>query len=144
MNKVNFKCDIVNSCPANDLGIEIWLDDQKFFDEKISKNCVPVSYEFDDDDSDRVLKIVLKNKKLNHTIIDDNGQIISDALIEIKNIVFDEIELDYLFYKNTTYTHNYNNTSDTVQENFYGTMGCNGTVELKFSTPFYMWLLEHM
>ena len=27
---------------------------------------------------------------------------------------------------------------------FFGNMGCNGYVSLKFATPIYLWLLEHM
>jgi hypothetical protein len=43
-----------------------------------------------------------------------------------------------------TYTHNFNGAGAETQEKFYGEIGCNGIVSLKFSTPIYLWLLEHM
>jgi hypothetical protein len=42
------------------------------------------------------------------------------------------------------YTHDFNGTQQEIQDEFYSEMGCNGTVSLKFSTPIYLWLLEHM
>ena len=35
-----------------------------------------------------------------------------------------------------------NGTQESVDDDFFGTMGCNGTVRLKFSSPVYLWLLE--
>jgi hypothetical protein len=42
------------------------------------------------------------------------------------------------------YTHNFNSTGPSTQDKFYGELGCNGTVTVKFNTPIYLWLLEHM
>jgi hypothetical protein len=67
-----------------------------------------------------------------------------DARLKISDIEFDGIELDYMVTQQATYTHNFNGTGPETQENFYGEIGCNGTVSLKFSTPMYLWLLEHM
>jgi hypothetical protein len=42
------------------------------------------------------------------------------------------------------YQHDFNGTGKLTTQNFYGELGCNGTVSLKFSTPIYIWLLENM
>ena len=42
------------------------------------------------------------------------------------------------------YRHDYNGTTDPFDDEFYGEMGCNGTVSLKFTTPIYLWLLENL
>jgi len=42
------------------------------------------------------------------------------------------------------YQHDFNGTGNPTIDKFYGEMGCNGTVSLKFTTPIYLWLLENM
>ena len=49
-----------------------------------------------------------------------------------------------MFVEQAVYTHDFNGTSKATENKFYGELGCNGTVSLKFSTPMYLWLLEHM
>ena len=120
------------------------MDNKNFFDSNIPTGDSEVKYEFEEDEQEHSLRIILKNKLTCHTSLDSNGNIESDSLILIKNISFDGIEIDHLFSEQSAYTHDYNGTGDKVTEQFYGQMGCNGIVELKFSTPFYLWLLEHM
>lgn len=144
MSTITFSCTVNNSYDFEDLGIEFWLDNDKFFDSNIKKGNTEIVYEFNEDDSDHNLKIILKNKTTDHTTIDSDGNILSDALISIENITIDTVNIDQLFLEESNYTHDYNGTKEEVTENFYGRMGCNGIVEYKFSTPFYIWLLEHM
>lgn len=144
MEKIVFSCTIENNSDFEDLALELWLDNNNFFDSNVKKGDSSISYEFNEDSADHILKIVLKNKTTDHTTVDEFGKILSDTLISIKNICFDEITIDQLFFEHAVYTHNYNESGADVEEKFYGDLGCNGTVELKFSTPFYMWLLEHM
>jgi len=144
MEKIEFSCTIENNSDFGNLAIELWIDNTKFFDSKVRPGLKSISHLFDEDDSSHSLKIVLKNKTTAHTTVSDNGQILSDALISIKNIKFADIEIDRLFADNAVYTHDYNGSGKWVDEKFYGDLGCNGTVEFKFSTPFYIWLLEHM
>jgi len=49
-----------------------------------------------------------------------------------------------VFLDRAVYVHDFNGTGKFVNKQFFGEMGCNGTVELKFSSPFYLWLLENM
>jgi hypothetical protein len=42
------------------------------------------------------------------------------------------------------YHHDTNGSTGAVTDSFYGTMGCNGRVEMRFRTPIYLWLLENM
>lgn len=141
---VNIQCDIEPTDATAGLALEIWVDTDKIFDQEISQ-ALHFEHNIDDDvERDRELKFVLKNKTDLHTKIDDAGNIISDAMIEIKNLKFDDIELGYVFYTLAQYHHNQNGHSDWVNEKFYGHMGCNGTVSLKFANPVYLWLLENI
>ena len=85
----------------------------------------------------------MKHKIPEHTELDDTGNIVRDVILTISDITFDEIELGKLFLEKSTYTHDFNGSQAVVEDQFFGNMGCNGTVSLKFSAPTYLWLLEN-
>jgi len=127
------------------LGFEAWIDDRKYLDVDHVKETQPVSVELDDqDDAEHELRLVLKNKTTAHTQVDEHGNILTDARLLITDVAFDEIRLGHMFVEQAVYTHDFNGTGKTTEDKFYGELGCNGTVSLKFNTPIYLWLLEHM
>ena len=130
--------------PAASLGFEAWVDDTKFIDIDHVTAQQLISMEIPDVDADHELRFVLKNKTDKHTQIDENNKIISDSTLTITDLSFDEIKLGYILTELAVYTHDFNGTAEEIQDKFYGEMGCNGTVSLNFSTPLYLWLLEHM
>jgi hypothetical protein len=143
-NTVTISCTLDTNNPTVPLGFEAWVNDYKFLDLAHVENTQEVFVEIPDDDNEHELKFVLKNKLPDCTVLDEHGTIISDAVLTVSDIKFDGIELKYLATKLSTYTHDFNGTGKITQDKFYGTLGCNGTVSLKFSTPIYLWLLEHM
>ena len=142
-NTTKISCTIGTNDPAAELGLEIWLDDQQLFDTN-HVGDQPLEWQVTEDEADHELRFVMKNKTINHTQIDEHGTILQDSRITIQNLSFDEIALGQLFIDHAEYTHDFNGTKDIVTEKFYGEMGCNGTVSLKFTTPIYLWLLESM
>jgi hypothetical protein len=127
------------------LGFEAWIDNNKFYNTEHVQSPQQITVEIADDDAERELRLVLKNKIPDHTKVDPAGNIISDARVVITDLNFDDIALGHLFIKHAVYTHDQNSQLLTpVQDKFYGEMGCNGTVSLKFAAPVYLWLLEHM
>jgi hypothetical protein len=143
-NTVSISCILDTTDPDAALGFEAWIDDQQFFDTDHVKTQQPIVVEIADDDAKHELRFVLKNKISDHTQIDGTGNIVADATLIIKDLAFDEIKLGHMITEQVMYTHNFNGTQKEIQDKFYGEMGCNGTVSLKFSTPVYLWLLEHM
>ena len=128
-----------------ELGFEAWIDPRKFLDIDHVTETQKITVDVDDqDDAEHELRLVLKNKTTEHTKVDENGNIIADARLIIKDLAFDEIQLGHMLVEQAVYTHDFNGTGDTTQAKFYGELGCNGTVSLKFTTPMYLWLLEHM
>lgn len=127
------------------LGFEVWIDGTLLqnIDSVVGLTTLSVDVE-DATNSKHELKFVLKNKTMDHTTVDEAGNIVKDSVVEIKNIKFDEIELGHVFYDQAVYHHNFNGNGRDTVEKFYGIMGCNGEVVLKFSTPMYLWLLENM
>jgi hypothetical protein len=144
MNSVKFSCAISPSNIAVPLGCEIWIDDTCVFDQNHVTEPVAVAHEFSDEDGEHVLRITLKNKLSEHTVIDDSGEIVSDAMLTVSNISFDEIDCTQIIQDLAVYRHNFNDTGADIPDQFFGDMGCNGTIELKFATPVYLWLLENM
>jgi hypothetical protein len=143
-NTALISCDIATTDSTADLGIEVWLNDQKLLDVNHVQDILHFSHEISDADQDYMLKFQLKNKTAAHTEINSENCIVKDACVTVTNLKFDGIPLGQIFFDLAVYEHDHNGTSLLTQEKFYGQMGCNGTVSLTFSTPIYMWLLEHM
>ena len=135
---------ISTSDPACPLGVEVWIDQQQIFATEHLADTVNVSHNIDDDDAEHELRVVLKNKLPEHTKIDADGNITQDAVINIGSFEFDEIDVDQVVQELTVYTHDFNGSAAETQSKFFGSMGCNGTLSLKFSAPIYLWLLENM
>jgi hypothetical protein len=125
------------------LGTEVWIDNTCVVNVEHVDRIVHFSYEMSDDDGNHELRIVMKHKIPEHTELDDAGNIVRDAMLVVSDIKFDEIALENLFLEHTVYTHDFNGSQPTIEDKFFGDMGCNGTVSMKFTTPAYLWLLEN-
>ena len=141
---VAISCILDTTNPAAELGFEAWIDEQKFVDIDHVESKQQVFVELPDNDGEHELRFILKNKTAEHTKIDNAGNIVTDSTLTITDLSFDEIRLGHMVTELAVYTHNYNDTGGIVYDKFYGEMGCNGTVSLRFATPVYLWLLEHM
>ena len=90
------------------------------------------------------LRIKMRGKTSDHTTLDADGNITSDVLVFIEKLAIDEIHLESIVYNLSKYSHDHNGTSAMTDDKFFGPMGCNGTVELEFATPVYLWILENI
>jgi len=97
-----------------------------------------------DDDGQHVLAFELSGKLPEHTKTDSAGTITEDVTVSVEDVSFDDIQLGHIFYAKSMYEHDYNGSGAPIQDQFWGIMGCNGTVTLPFTTPIYLWLLENM
>jgi hypothetical protein len=141
-NTVKIKCNIGTTNIAAGLAMQIWIDSEKIFDQTVVET-IPIEFDMPDDDAEHSFRFVMSNKMSDHTQIDSNGNIIADSRLTVSDIEFDKIPLGQIVNDQAVYTHNFNGTAAETQEKFYGELGCNGTVELKFTTPVYLWLLEN-
>jgi riboflavin synthase len=144
MTTYQIACTIGTTDTTAELGMEIWLDDQQLFSTNHVTDTKQLTFDFDEDEADHELRFIMKNKSIEHTSVDSEGNIVSDARLTIADVAFDEIQLGQIFVDQATYTHDFNGTRPETVDKFYGEMGCNGTVRLRFTTPIYLWLLEHM
>ena len=143
-NTVKISCLIDTTDCKSVLGMEIWLDNQQIFNQDWVTEPQTISYEFSDLDADHELRFVIKNKTVDHTKVDESGAIVKDACLVISNLAFDDIALGNIVTEKAVYTHDFNGTGSLTQDKFFGQMGCNGTVSMKFTTPMYLWLLENL
>jgi len=141
-NTVKIKCNIGTNHMSAGLAMQIWIDSDKIFDQTIVETT-PVEFDLIEDEAEHSLRFVMANKMPDHTQIDSDGNIIADSRLTVSDIEFDEIPLGQIIINKAVYTHDFNGTAAETQDTFYGEMGCNGTVELKFNTPVYLWLLEN-
>ena len=143
-NTATISCILDTTDPTAELGFEAWVDNHKFYDIAHVESKQQVFIELPDDDSEHELKFILKNKTFDHTQLDKDGNIVTDAKLIVTDLAFDEIKLAHMVTQMATYTHDCNGTQPLITDIFSSEMGCNGTVSLKFSTPLYIWLLERM
>jgi hypothetical protein len=141
---IKISCTIDTSNSAVPLGMEIWVDNTCVLDLDSVKQQQVVETVCSDAVGEHELRFILKNKKPEHTKISPTGDIVEDAVLCVSDIRFDGVALGKILSDLAVYTHSFNSTDLATQHPFYGTMGCNGTVSLKFSTPIYIWLLENM
>jgi hypothetical protein len=126
------------------LGTEVWIDNICVVNVEHVDRIVHFLHEISDNDGEHELRIVMKHKTSDHTELDDAGNIIRDAMLSISDIKFDEIALGQVLLNKAVYTHDFNGSQPPVDDKFFGDLGCNGTVSLKFTAPTYLWLLENM
>jgi hypothetical protein len=143
-NTFTISCILDTTDPSAHLGFEAWVDDQKFVDIDHVQERQTVFIKISDSDAEHELRFVMKNKTSNHTKVDSDGNIVSDANLTITDLAFDEIQLGHIISKQSVYSHNFNGNGNEIQDKFYNELGCNGTVSLKFTTPVYLWLLEYI
>ena len=145
MEIVKISFDIETSDAECPIGVEIWLDNTLLLKNNHVHDKITFSHDIDDnDDSDHELRIVLIGKTSDHTHVDELGNIVKDATLQISNVVIDTIDVNQLFLEKCVYTHDFNGTQPEIADTFHGIAGCNGTISFQFSTPIYLWLLENM
>ena len=137
-------CSISNTDPSVPLGLEVWLDQKLIFDQPRISGPIQFVHIIPDEDGEHEIRWVMKNKTIEQTKMDEQGNIIKDACLVIKDVKLDDIELGEIFNNVARYYHNFNGTGEPTEQNFYGEMGCNGIILMKFSTPAYLWLLENL
>jgi hypothetical protein len=90
-------------------------------------------------DGEYELTFVIANKPDDFTKLDENNNIIKDALLTINNIKFDDLNIDLIVHQLAEY-----HVDNLPTTKFYGDAGCNGQIKLKITSPYYLWLLENL
>jgi hypothetical protein len=97
------------------------------------------------EDQEHELKIRLNNKQDEDTII-ENTQIVKDMILNIDGIEIDDVDIGNLRWSadyKLDQAREYNGKQTDHIDNCVN-LGFNGTYTVKFTSPFYIWLLEKL
>jgi hypothetical protein len=136
--------EISTTDSAAELGIRVYLNGTTVHENSHVKESYNFSHTISNDEGEHELAIEMFGKLPGHTTIDEAGNILKDAMLTVKNVDFDGIDVSDVVRVISEYHHDFNGTQAPTVQKFYSNLGCNGTVKLKFGTPVYLWLLENM
>jgi hypothetical protein len=148
METIHFNINLGSIFFNNAPKVSISLNHQQVFDQSIVEDT-DIAFTTDlEDDSQHELHIMLYGKTEDDTNIATNGEIFEDTLVFINDIKFEDISifkvLESKECKEWYYEHDCNGLEEFEKYPVRDTMGCNGSVVIKFTTPMYLWLLENM
>jgi hypothetical protein len=124
----------------------IWLDDHVVVQSEITSSAEQiVSFERKVNEGPHELKIRLENKTINDTVI-ENSEVVKDMLLNIDDITIDDISLGNLLWSSEYILDKPQEYNGNTIDHLDGcvNLGWNGTYVLKFTSPFYIWLLEKL
>ncbi len=148
METIDISFDLTSSDHTCGLGFEVFYNNKQMLNIDHVASDTPVAFTLDAEEGDQELKFIMKNKTMDHTTVGENGQIVKDACLNISNFTINSAELTvpmklgYTFLEQCKYYHDFNGSQDPVVVEFYGDMGCNGTIVFLFRSPVYIWILE--
>jgi len=121
--------------------LKIHCNDQVLADLLVTEETVIEKELSIEEDTIYKLNFTLYDKSECDTVIKEDGEIVKDTVVKVKNVKLDDIDVTSMLPLNQDkfyYIH------DVSQEKkiFYDTMGVNGTSTIEFTSPFYVWLLE--
>ena len=141
--KIEIDLRATQICP--DIHLEIRFDDQCVANLTAIDTIQTVTLSLSDSAQEHVLQLVMQGKNKTHTRLDDQGQILDDVAFLIERLEFEDLDMRPIFCQGLCcYTHNGNGTLQEFLDEFYGYMGCNGRVEMRFTTPIFLWLADQV
>jgi hypothetical protein len=144
METIAIQFDLTTNDVHSGLSLEITFNDKLLQTVDATEPTQKIQFGVDCVPGNQLLGFTMKNKTPQHTVIDDQGDIVKDSCLSIENFVIDHVALEHTFYEQCRYNHDFNGSQEPIDDDFFGTIGCNGTVSLKFTSPVYRWLVDTM
>ena len=141
LEKLNFKIGLNATYWGRKPQYSVLLNGKKYAEGICDDTLLYIEFTEDViEDQEHVLEIRLENKTNADTLTKD-GEIVKDMLLNIDSIEVDEIELGELKWSLSEFV-----ADDSERETLKHcvNLGWNGSYRLKFTSPFYLWLLENM
>ena len=144
--KLNFAIALTGTYWSKRPQFSVWLDDHVIIQSEIAGQAQQiVNFERTLNEGPHTLKIRLENKDSSDTQI-ENGEVIKDMLLNIDDITIDDISLGSLRWSAEYILDHPQEYKGQEIDHLDGcvNLGWNGTYLLKFTSPFYIWLLEKL
>lgn len=122
----------------------IWLDDRVIQQSEIAGQGIQqISFDRIVSQGPHTLKIRLENKTDNDTVI-ENGKVVKDMLLNIEDVTIDDISLGTLLWSAEYVLDKPQKYQGKIIDHLDGcvNLGWNGTYILKFTSPYYLWLVR--
>lgn len=130
---------------CQDVIVEVLVDGNNVFESWAKQEQSQIKIQLPDSTRDHCVEIVMSGKKHIHTQFDSNGEVVSDVAFIVDTMKIQDIDVKHIFCQGRAcYHHNFNDDTRSVEvDEFYGYIGCNGTVKIEFFTPIYLWLADY-
>ena len=146
MEKLNFVVTLSGTFWEKRPQFSIWLDQQQVVSSELAnEGQQEFKFEHTIDEGPHSLTIRLENK-INSDVVIENGEVVKDMLLNIDDITIDDISLgnflwsaEYILDEKQMY-----NGKEIDHLDGCVNLGWNGAYTLKFTSPFYIWLLEKL
>jgi len=147
---INFKIGLSGTGSEHQCHFKIFIDDKELINELSSPSTKLYSFDTELTSGIHKLKIQLLDKSSIHTTKDELDNVSESYMLNIDSISIDDIDLGQLkwdmgkYYP--IYPEEYNDLEQKKQAEIDKcvNLGWNGTWELTFESPFYIWLLENI
>jgi hypothetical protein len=142
---MKIELELAATSDCTDISIAVYFNDLLLSNSTASLTPQTIIYEIDDTPNNHALSIIMTGKNHTHTIVGQDEKIVEDTCFKINKLEFDELDMTEIFCQGKQcYTHSFNSDGPELLDEFYGIIGCNGTVKIEFSTPVYLWLLDYL
>lgn len=142
---VKIMLDIVANTACPDILAEVRCDDRVLTTIVATKEICTIEHDLPEQPGNHQLLITMTGKNHTHTICDQQGQIIDDVFFCIQRLEFENLDmLPFFCQGRLCYQHDFNGTQSALTDEFYGIIGCNGTVKMEFSQPFFLWVADYL
>ena len=145
--KLVFKISLTGTFWDKHPNYSIYINDRLVEQKDIDNESVhEIKFDHEvEENQEHELKIRLNNKEDQDTVV-ENGEVVKDMLLNIDGIEIDAIDIGNLRwsaeYKLDQAREYQGKTVDHIDNCV--NLGFNGTYMLKFTSPFYVWLLEKL
>ena len=143
MHKVPVRFNLSSSDYAVPLRFTMYHNNKVVYHTDHVANPEQVNIVLEHTDEDQELSWEMAGKTLEHTIVDNKGNIVKDAALITDNFGLDGRKLDHLLIDNCIYYHDSNGTGNPITATYDNYLGWNGKVIFKFTAPAYIWLLKN-
>jgi len=142
---VKFLLELTGTSDCSDITAEVWLDQRHIVSYTCSTKSTTQIFFLDDAPANHQLQIRMQGKLPSHSVVASDGSMLADASILVSRIEFEDIDMMPIFCQgHCCYFHNHNDPNRAIElDEFYGYIGCNGTVSIDFATPIYLWFNKH-
>jgi hypothetical protein len=130
--KFTFKLTECNGWPK----IRVLVDNDLYEDRQFTSELEEITVPIEVLDGDHIISIERYGKIVNNTMVDQQGNILKDQLVELLDIYVDGIKLPEWFTYLGTYV--FNNTTYPQAKIW----GVNGVWDWPFATPIITWVLD--